>query len=242
MPLSFHITNAFMGATMKKYLALSACAASMFLTGCASVTNEAHQTLRVQALDETGREIERAECVLNNGYAPVNIAGGHYARVQRSSADLDIVCKAPNQVDAKGRAISRLNGGFAGNILLGGPLGMAVDAANGKAYSYPTWLQLVFGQSAVYDRAHERDGKPTPATQVSHTAQAPTPNTAPASSPAAEAVAAPVASAPKALAATGTAPQSDTAEKLKKLDELYEKGLISQEEWTEKRAKVLDAL
>ena len=30
------------------------------------------------------------------------------------------------------------------------------------AYTYPTWLQLVFGQTLVFDRRDEKEGSPVP--------------------------------------------------------------------------------
>ena len=73
---------------------------------------------------------------------------------------MDITCVSSNQVDAKGRAISRANGGMFGNIILGGGIGAIIDHNKGTAYTYPTWIQLVFGQTRVFDRGDEKDGMP----------------------------------------------------------------------------------
>ena len=223
---------------MKKILTLLA--ASLLFTGCASVTHDSFQDMKVETLDQTGRTIDGAECVLSNDYGPVEIRSGKSARIHRSSTDLAIVCSTPNQEDAQGRAISRANAGLAGNILLGGGIGALVDHSNGRAYTYPEWIQLFFGQSAVYDRNHEKADKLTPATQVTRTTQAVT--LAAAQTPVSVASPVPEAATPKAVKPISAVQENDTAERLKKLKELHDKGLITKEEFAEKRAKVLNAL
>lgn len=80
--------------------------------------------------------------------------------MRRSSKDLDIVCKHPENPDASARAISRANAGMFGNIILGGGIGAIIDHNKGTAYTYPTWVQLVFGKTLVFDRNAEKEGKP----------------------------------------------------------------------------------
>jgi len=69
-----------------------------------------------------------------------------------------VVCKYPDTADAKGTAISRVNAGMFGNILIGGGIGAVVD----HACTYPGWLQLVFGRALVFDRRDEKEGQPVP--------------------------------------------------------------------------------
>ncbi len=78
----------------------------------------------------------------------------------RSSKDLDITCTHPKNPDASARAISRANAGLAGNILFGGGIGAIIDHNKGTAYTYPTWIQLVFGKTLVFDRSTEKEGGP----------------------------------------------------------------------------------
>jgi hypothetical protein len=39
-------------------------------------------------------------------------------------------------------------------------LGAIIDHNKGTAYTYPTWVQLVFGKTLVFDRSAEKDGQP----------------------------------------------------------------------------------
>ncbi len=73
---------------------------------------------------------------------------------------MDITCVQQGQPDANGRAISRANAGMAGNIIFGGGIGAIIDHNKGTAYTYPTWVQLVFGQTLIFDRRDEKDGAP----------------------------------------------------------------------------------
>ena len=64
-----------------------------------------------------------------------------------------------------GRAISRANAGLAGNIIFGGGIGAIIDHNKGSAYTYPTWVQLVFGKTLVFDRSAEKEGMPVMGTE-----------------------------------------------------------------------------
>ena len=78
---------------------------------------------------------------------------------------MDITCRHPANPEAAGRAISRANAGLAGNIILGGGIGAIIDHNKGTAYTYPTWVQLVFGKTLVFDRSAEKDGQPVMGTE-----------------------------------------------------------------------------
>ncbi|MBB4721820.1 hypothetical protein [Xanthomonas euvesicatoria] len=50
--------------------------------------------------------------------------------------------------------------GIWGNILIGGAIGAIVDHSKGTGYTYPSWIQLVFGQTLSFDRHREDRGQP----------------------------------------------------------------------------------
>lgn len=130
------------------------------LTGCASVVNETTHPMKVEVLRSDGRSVAGADCTLSNDYGTVSVRSGATTQVRRSSKDLDLSCKNPTGEDAHGRAISRANAGMAGNILFGGGIGAIIDHNKGTAYTYPTWVQLQFGKSLVFDRSNEKEGMP----------------------------------------------------------------------------------
>ena len=159
--------------------------AMLALTGCASVMNETTHGMKVETKSATGEVVAGAECKFSNDYGTSTGKSGDVVVVRRSNKDLEIVCKAPNNADANGRAVSRTNGGMWGNILIGGGIGAVIDHNRGTAYTYPTWVQLVFGKTLNFDRRDEKDGQPTPSTE-GVVAAAPAPVVAAASAPAAK--------------------------------------------------------
>lgn len=140
-------------------------AAALLAGGCASVVNDSTHALRVETLTAAGERVEGADCQLVNDHGVARLRSGEATAVRRSASDLDIRCTHPQQPEARGRAISRANAGMYGNILIGGGIGALVDHHKGTAYSYPTWVQLIFGRSLVFDRSAQRDGQPTPGTE-----------------------------------------------------------------------------
>lgn len=141
---------------------IAALAASLALTGCASVMNDSSQPIRVETKSSSGELIAGADCKLTNDYGTVSGKSGETMLVHRSSKDLDITCVQPSNPNASARAISRANGGMWGNVILGGGVGAIIDHNKGTAYTYPTWVQLVYGKSLVFDRSSEKEGVPTP--------------------------------------------------------------------------------
>lgn len=149
---------------MTKNIILAAVAAVAF-TGCASVINDSTHPIKVETRTPDGSFVTGAECRLTNDYGVVTMKSGDTAQVRRSSKDLDILCKDPANPDANARAISRANSGMWGNVILGGGIGAIIDHNKGTAYTYPTWVQLVFGKTMVFDRTAEKEGQPTPGTE-----------------------------------------------------------------------------
>jgi hypothetical protein len=139
---------------------LAALAVAVLASGCASIVNGTMQPMKIDTVRADGSAVADADCQLVNNYGTLNVRSGSTVQMRRSSWDLDITCKDPASPDAIGRAISRANAGLAGNILFGGAIGAVVDHKRGTAYTYPTWVQLVFGKTLVFDRSLEKDGQP----------------------------------------------------------------------------------
>lgn len=130
------------------------------LVGCASIVNDTTHPVKIETKTATGTVVAGAECTVSNDYGSTAVKSGTTSPMRRSSKDMDITCTQQGQPEAKGRAISRANAGLAGNILFGGGIGAIIDHNKGTAYTYPTWIQLVFGQTLVFDRRDEKEGAP----------------------------------------------------------------------------------
>lgn len=152
-------------------------------TGCASVVNETTHPMKIETRTDAGQLITGANCKLTNDRDSVSVKSGETTQVRRSDTDMDIICTHPENRVASARAISRANAGLYGNIILGGGIGAIIDHNKGTAYTYPTWVQLVYGRSLVFDRRHQQEeDQPTPATDTGMTpplAANPVPTTAP---------------------------------------------------------------
>jgi len=138
-------------------LALAAVASC---AGCASIVNDSTHPMKLETKTATGTFVVGANCQISNDYGSITAKSGETFQIRRSSKDMDITCKDPSNPDAVGRAISRANAGLAGNIIFGGGIGAIIDHNKGTAYTYPTWIQLEFGKTLVFDRSAEKDGQP----------------------------------------------------------------------------------
>jgi hypothetical protein len=146
-------------------LRISAAAIAFTFTGCASITNDSAHPIKIETKTSVGDVVVGADCKLTNDYGSISMKSGETAQIRRSSKDLDIVCKHPTNPDATARAISRANAGMWGNVIIGGGIGAIIDHNKGTAYTYPTWMQLVFGKTLVFDRSAEKDGAPAVGTE-----------------------------------------------------------------------------
>jgi hypothetical protein len=141
---------------------LTLASVSLAFAGCATVSNDSSHPMKIETMKDGGDVVDGADCTLTNDYGSVNARSGDTVRIRRSSQDLDITCRHPDNPDATARAVSRANAGMLGNILIGGGIGAIIDHNKGTAYTYPTWVQLVYGKTLVFDRKAEKDGHPTP--------------------------------------------------------------------------------
>ncbi len=130
-------------------------------SGCASITHDSHQLVKIETYDSAGVEVKGADCKIQNDTGAQNVTTPAAATIRRSNKDLLIECKKASTADANGRAISRTNAGIWGNIILGGGIGAIVDHSTGKGYNYPTWLKLVMGKTLVFDRSDDKEGQPS---------------------------------------------------------------------------------
>lgn len=145
--------------------AIAALLVAFSCVGCATIVNDSTQPMRLETKTPSGEFVAGAECMLTNDYGTVSVKSGETAQVRRSGKDMDIACVHPEKSEASARAISRANAGMVGNIVFGGAIGAVIDHNKGTAYTYPTWVQLVFGKTLVFDRSSEKDGQPVPGTE-----------------------------------------------------------------------------
>ena len=155
-------------------------AAGFALSGCATIIQGTTESVSVSSVPEQG-----AQCTLANSEGSWFVTTPGSTTVHKTKNDLTIDCTKTGYAPAHMVAAAHFGGTTAGNVILGGAVGLAVDAASGANFYYDSPITVNLGAP----------------TQVSNA-------TPPASS-------APVAAAPKSAAvlvatppATASAPKA----------------------------------
>jgi hypothetical protein len=142
------------------FKAYTVCFLLLTISGCASFLNDGDQQIYLTTYDQNGSKIKGASCKLSNDFRQSTLDSLAQVKVRRSYSDLMIECKKPGYPDANGRAVSRANAAMYGNVVTLG-IGAIFDHAIGAAYTYPQYIDLVFGQTLDFDRRHDKGGQPT---------------------------------------------------------------------------------
>lgn len=146
---------------MIKPRALTLLAGAALATGCVSYVNDFSQPMKIETRAADGTLVAGADCQLQNDKTSQTVKSGDTVGVRRSSEPLRISCKHPAHPDAVGQALPRINTGMIGNVVFGGGTAGLLGRSGGTAYTYPAWVQLVFGQTLMFDRRDEKDGQAT---------------------------------------------------------------------------------
>jgi hypothetical protein len=144
---------------MQAYRQLTGTICLCLLSGCATITKDSNQPVRIETYTKDNVMVENAKCTAKNerGEWSANTPGT--VVVHRSGQDLEVNCESEGQNTGHATLISRANGGMFGNILFGGGIGAIIDHNKGTAYSYPDWVRVIFGENLVFDRKHNKDNE-----------------------------------------------------------------------------------
>jgi phosphoketolase len=107
------------------------------LSGCASIVEGTTQSLAV-----TTSPIEGAKCVLTSSEGTYFVTTPGNAIVHKTKNDLNVVCKHDGFADGTKAVTPHFVGTTAGNIIAGGLVGIAVDAATGADFAYPEEIHI----------------------------------------------------------------------------------------------------
>ncbi len=136
-----------------------ALALQILLTGCATITKDTNQAVRVETYSKSNQTITGAKCVGKNERGEFTADSSGVMRPHRSGENLLITCSKDGEEPGVGTLISRANGGMFGNILFGGGIGAIIDHNKGTAYSYPDWVRVIMGDNLVYDRKNNKENE-----------------------------------------------------------------------------------
>lgn len=110
----------------------------MLLSGCATVVKGRTQNLTV-ATDPPAAACElhrKGKLIGAVSPTPGNI------QVDKSSADIDLSCTKPNYLKSETKVSSSFQSWTLGNAILGGLVGVVVDAGSGAAHEYQSTLTV----------------------------------------------------------------------------------------------------
>lgn len=110
-------------------------------SGCASITGSKNQPVSIAAVCEA-EVVHGATCTLANDKGQWFASTPGSVMIQKSGGDLAVNCKKQESVGV-GTFVSKSNGGIWGNLLLGGPIGAAIDAGSGAGFDYPASMTVI---------------------------------------------------------------------------------------------------
>ena len=131
----------------------------LLLTGCASITKDANQPVRVETYSKTNEVVKDTKCVGKNERGEFAADSTGVMRPHRSGENLMVTCSKDGAESGIATLISRANGGMFGNILFGGGIGAIIDHNKGTAYSYPDWVRVIMGDDLLFDRKQNKENE-----------------------------------------------------------------------------------
>jgi len=129
------------------------------LTGCASITKDSNQPVKVETYSKNNVAINGAKCSAKNERGEWIATSPGNLVVHRSGENLSVICEKEGEETGIATVVSRANGGMFGNILFGGGIGAIIDHNKGTAYSYPDWIRVIMGENLVYDRKRNKENE-----------------------------------------------------------------------------------
>jgi hypothetical protein len=135
-----------------------------FFTGCSTIVNGTSQNVSPTAYEQNADGIytnvnTNADCTLTNKERTASVKSGSVVVVKRSNSDLHVKCQEGKKigekyVEGKYRAES-----IGGNILAGGPIGIAVDGFSGASFEYPEFIKVFISDKG--NPTQEKDTYPS---------------------------------------------------------------------------------
>ena len=104
----------------------------ILISGCASIVNDSHQPVTLYFSDNS-----QGKCEVSNKRSSQTVVIPSTIQVRRSDDPLRLICETGDGRSATASIPSKIEGTIAGNILLGGFIGAAIDAETDKHRSYP---------------------------------------------------------------------------------------------------------
>ena len=111
------------------------------LVGCASILNDAHQTLTVRT--DCSRVVLNSSCTAVVGGKTFNFETPARLNLPRTTDPLHVSCRGGLLAGASTDLKPGLSASFLGNVIAGGAVGAVVDLNTSRAFAYPSVTNIV---------------------------------------------------------------------------------------------------
>lgn len=122
----------------------------VFATGCASISSKKKHTL----IESTP---EQAQCEVTGKNYKQRIATPATLDIPVNAAPVDVRCEKEGYFSVSERIDTKMDGMIVGNILMGGLIGLAIDAGTGAGQQYPEKLSLILDKNAFASEAERNE-------------------------------------------------------------------------------------
>lgn len=138
--------------------------------GCATVTTGTTQAITVDS------EPQQADCTLTRDGADLgSVKTPGPVTVKRHASTIQVTCRKDGHEEAKVIMASRYETASGGNVILGGVIGVIVDASTGASNRYDQYVMVRLPAMSPADQAAAA-ARPKPPAPVAVSAPAPTPS------------------------------------------------------------------
>ena len=135
---------------MKLFYAAALVAAFSMLGGCATVTTGTTQSVAVNTVKEDGSAVAGVSCTVTNGKGSWVVTTPGSITVNKAYGDAVAQCEKAGERPTEATIQSKTKAYTAGNILLGGVIGLGVDAMSGATWAYPDLWKIVLGKAPQF--------------------------------------------------------------------------------------------
>jgi hypothetical protein len=140
---------------MTKCAALAALLCASGLSGCATIIDGTTQPVSVNTTPQDG-----AKCALTNSEGTWYVTTPGSTTVHKTKHDLTVSCTKDGFAGGQTVAQSHFGGATAGNVILGGVVGLGVDAASGANFYYNSPITVDLGAASAPVAAAEPAAAP----------------------------------------------------------------------------------
>lgn len=207
------------------------------LFGCASITGSTGQNISITAKDKE-KQVSGASCELSNSKGKWYINTPGSLQINRSNDDLMVICKKNGLDHGTASVESDTKPGMIGNVIFGGGIGAIIDHNTGAAYEYPNSIEVIMGMQT-------KISVPKVAQQASDPNNTNISSNGPQQIGTSPVIISSPVNTQNPLNSTevNTKDKNGTPQKrLEELNSMLKKGLITQQDYSTKKAEILQSM